>query len=583
MLRRHLLIAATTAAAVLLPVAHAAAIMVDMSFGHAQDPFQVVPLGPDRVLAMGGNAWPRAIATPDGSLWSNTGATDPPIAHTLPGGSTTVLLPALVSGQLPSDWARGSDGRLWFTEAGPPDFPSDPLTMPAVDRIGRLDPATNAVVEFGGLSTGANAQTIAAGPDGNIWFLEFGTDSVGRIAPNGAVTEFQLPPGLQLVRERGEELTVGPGGDMYFLTNGGIARMTTAGTFAGFLGNSGPAFSANAIAYGRDGNLWATTCNPDAVVRISPTGAVTISPDGTFPGSACPMGMTAGPDGTVWLYEWNSFRLGRVVFQSPLATTDDPTAVRPTTADINGEAVPRGAATTIHFEYGTTTAYGSSTAPQAIGDGDDPVAASASLTGLGPSSTYHYRLVATNVIGTVTGADQTITTSLAPPPPPPPPPVDHDGDGYPQSVDCDDLSAAIHRGATDKPGNRIDEDCSGADAGFERFQPHASAGFKRLGHGRVAVTRLVIDAMPADSHLQLSCTGPGCALKSYSVTIAKSVQRLDITKRLRGAKLRKGARVELTLSRPGSIATVVRWTVGPPTRVAILCLPPGAKKPAACS
>jgi streptogramin lyase len=583
MLKLRVLIVATAAAAALLPVAHAAAIMVDMSFGQDQgDPYQIVPLGPDSIRLENGFAWPRSIATPDGSVWTNSNNPNAPIAHILPGGSMTVSLPALASGQIPSHWARGPDGQLWFTE-GSASASSNPLSTPAVDRIGRLDPATNAVVEFGGLSIGADAQAIAAGPDGNIWFLEFGTNSVGRITPSGVVTEFQLPPGLQLTRDRGEELTAGPGGDMYFTTNGGIARMTTAGTFAGFLGNGGPPFAPNAIAYGRDGNLWATTCNPDAVVRIAPAGHVTVSPEGTFPGEACPRGIVAGPDGTLWLYEWDSFRLGRVVFQSPLATTDGPTAVRPITADLNGEAVPRGAATTIRFEYGTTTDYGSSTPPQTVGDGDDPVAASASLTGLQPSTTYHYRLVATSVIGTVTGADQTITTSPTPPPPPPPLPIDHDGDGYPQSIDCDDLSAAIHRGATDKPGNHIDEDCSGADAGFERFQPHASASFKRLGHGRVAVTRLAIDAMPAGSHLQLRCTGPGCALKSYSVDIAKPVQRLDITKRLRGAKLRKGARIELTLSRPGSIATVVRWTVGPPVRVAILCLPPGAKKPAACS
>jgi streptogramin lyase len=582
MLRLRGVIAATAVAAALLPVAPAAAIMVDMSFGRSQDPFQVVPLGPDSVRAEGGNKWPRAIATSDGSVWANYNSVEAPIFHTPPGASTSESLPALVSGQIPSHWARGPDGRLWFTE-GTAAENSGPLTTPTVDRIGRLDPVTKAVVEFGGLSTGADAQAIAPGPDGNIWFLEFGTNSVGRITPSGAVTEFQLPTGLQLSRHRGEEITAGPGDDMYFLTNGGIARMTTEGTLAGFLGDVGPAFGANAIAYGRDGNLWATQCEPGAVVRITPTGTVTVSSDGTFPGGACPMGMAAGLDGTVWLYEYGGFRLGRVVFQSPLATTDDPTSVRPTTGDLNGAGVARGASTTVHFEYGANTAYGASTPPQAIGDGDDRVAVGATLTGLRPSTTYHYRLVATSVIGTVTGTDQTITTSPAPPPPPPPLPIDHDGDGYPQSVDCDDLSAAIHRGAVDRPGDRIDEDCSGADAAFERFQPHAGAGWKRLRHGRIMFTHLTIDAMPAGSRLQLRCTGPGCSLTGYSATIAKPIQRLDVTKRLRNAKLRKGARVELTLSRPGYITTIVRWIVGSRVRVTILCQPPSAKKPSVCS
>jgi hypothetical protein len=42
--------------------------------------------------------------------------------------------------------------------------------------------------------------------------------------------------------------------------------------------------------------------------------------------------------------------------------------------------------------------------------------------------------------------------------------IDADGDGTPQLQDCDDGNAAIHPGATDVPGNAVDEDCSGSDA-----------------------------------------------------------------------------------------------------------------------
>lgn len=100
---------------------------------------------------------------------------------------------------------------------------------------------------------------------------------------------------------------------------------------------------------------------------------------------------------------------------APTATTGTPKDVTDTTATVPGTVNPNGTATTFVVEYGTTTGYGSSTAPQDAGSGMVPADVEAALTGLAPSTTYHARIVATNADGRSEGTDVSFTT--APPPP----------------------------------------------------------------------------------------------------------------------------------------------------------------------
>ncbi|HEX8690727.1 MAG TPA: S8 family serine peptidase, partial [Solirubrobacterales bacterium] len=82
-------------------------------------------------------------------------------------------------------------------------------------------------------------------------------------------------------------------------------------------------------------------------------------------------------------------------------------------ATLHGSVDPGDLPTTFQFEYGTTTAYGSK-APgsgEGVGSGTKAVAVDEPLTGLKAQKTYHYRIVATNSLGTVYGADRTFTTA----------------------------------------------------------------------------------------------------------------------------------------------------------------------------
>ncbi len=94
----------------------------------------------------------------------------------------------------------------------------------------------------------------------------------------------------------------------------------------------------------------------------------------------------------------------------PVITTLPPTPVLATSATLRGLANPSGEELITYFEYGPTVAYGSTTASQNNPGSLANVPLSASLTGLDPGTTYHYRLVGRNTVVTNYGANQTFTT-----------------------------------------------------------------------------------------------------------------------------------------------------------------------------
>ncbi len=104
-----------------------------------------------------------------------------------------------------------------------------------------------------------------------------------------------------------------------------------------------------------------------------------------------------------------------VAASAPSATTGAAQAVTTTSATLTGTVNPQGGDTSYHFEYGTTTAYGTSTASSSAGNGSSDVSASAAIASLTPNTTYHYRLVASNTSGPTNGADMTFTTAPSAP------------------------------------------------------------------------------------------------------------------------------------------------------------------------
>lgn len=105
---------------------------------------------------------------------------------------------------------------------------------------------------------------------------------------------------------------------------------------------------------------------------------------------------------------------------SSFATTNPPTVVTHaatgvgiTSATLNGGVNPKGySVTACYFEYGADIGYGRQVTCSSLpGSGNGVVSVSAAVGSLSGSTTYHFRLCATNLGGTTCGGDLTFTTS----------------------------------------------------------------------------------------------------------------------------------------------------------------------------
>jgi hypothetical protein len=113
----------------------------------------------------------------------------------------------------------------------------------------------------------------------------------------------------------------------------------------------------------------------------------------------------------------------------PVVNTGAASAPNSTSASFSGSVNPGGLQTTAVFQYGLDPSYAGggpvnytnqvAASPSPVGSDSSLHQVTGSAGGLVPNAKYHYRLVATNSLGTTYGSDQTIATTQGPPPPNP--------------------------------------------------------------------------------------------------------------------------------------------------------------------
>ena len=124
----------------------------------------------------------------------------PAVTAAPPDGITEYPLPSglLYPQKVPSGIAAGPDGNMWFTEY-------------QGNAIGRITP-DGTITEYPLPTAGSQPNGIAAGPDGNLWFTEYAGNQIGRITPAGTITEYPLPTADGLPNE----IAAGPDGNLWF-------------------------------------------------------------------------------------------------------------------------------------------------------------------------------------------------------------------------------------------------------------------------------------------------------------------------------------------------------------------------------
>lgn len=439
----------------------------------------------------------------------------------------------------PASITAGADGTVWVS------VPNEKVltridTKPATPSVQKIDTSTSAGCGPVGVAHGGTRVYVTFPSDGGCGASRIGSiDASGTGAISTVITS---GPAFDLAVAGGKVYVPIYDGDLVQRFNASLVSETTAAVDGA---PDGIAIDAQGVAWvsqnatgrvarisagqnGGAGQSFAPTGGPlDApfgvaaagdgrVYVASNKGIARVSADGTmklFPTSdGEPFDIAAGPDGDVYFTDRVIGRVRRLVSSAPRITGGAGTATATTSANVSANIDARGNTTTVTFEYGPTTAYGAAVTVPANGVGPFPIGAT--LTGLAAGTTYHFRVRAINEEGEATpGGDLTFAT--------PAPPV---------------VTPTLK-----------------ARANF-------SWGFTG---SRTVLTRVRVSDLSGGETIKITCSGKGkgCPLKTKTYKSVKKGTR-TLTTLFGKKKLKTGAKIVVTITKPGAIGSTTTVTIG---------------------
>ncbi len=163
------------------------------------------------------------IAGPDGNLWfadTGTGAT-PSFTGIGEIDPATGVIQEFATDN-PGSLAAGPDRNVWFTDRKPgaPGSAISVMCLVTGPLCTSTDVSSHQHYNFAA-PLNSTPEGIAAGPDGNLWYGDDGTNSIGEVDPStGAVHEYAVATNGGHAGSKPAGIAAGPDGNMWFSDKG---------------------------------------------------------------------------------------------------------------------------------------------------------------------------------------------------------------------------------------------------------------------------------------------------------------------------------------------------------------------------
>lgn len=236
----------------------------------------------------------------------------------------------------------------------------------------------------------SNGGAMAIGADGNLWVAYYARDTIMRVTPQGAITEFAVsPPPAAPGIPFSPSIVRGPDGALWYMAAGKLARLNTSGKVVGVITPPTDMAQLGSITVGPDGNIWLSNYisahqgSSDRIAKVTATGQFTkyvlpedpalpvagsngnlwmpvdafsaigsLTPEGTltrFPTNSDSQlsGLIGGPDGNIWFIDLG----GHVGRMTPTGDVTLFTVATNAQNSTTGPSIGRGPDGNVWFSY----------------------------------------------------------------------------------------------------------------------------------------------------------------------------------------------------------------------------------------